>query len=173
MLPGYIQQTGVGRSSLWFPDRFQNPFNIGIGCVLLSGAATFNVEHAFEGIDMIFQMPWPVAAGQVNIPLPSSPPSVSMIGSPVVDLTTTAAVPAGATVTAVNGNVITISAAVVGGILAGDRISFLSWTPNPGITAATANANGNYAFPVRSISLNVTAGTGTVVAELIQAVNSP
>lgn len=174
MLPGYISQTGVGRSALWFPDRMQNPFQIGISCTLLSGTATFNIEHAFEGTDLIIQIPWAVGAGQTKIYLPNLPPAPIMaIGRPVADLTTTTAIPAGATVTAFDASSITLSAAVVGGILAGDRISFLSWQPNPGITGATANASGNYAFPVRAISLNLTAGSGTVIAELIQATNSP
>jgi len=46
-----------------------------------------------------------------------------------------------------------------------------TWFTNSGITAQTSNANGNYAFPVSSIRLNVTAGssTGTVAVTFIQA----
>jgi hypothetical protein len=51
----------------------------------------------------------------------------------------------------------------------GDAIGFLTWFPNSGLTAQTTSANGNYAFPVRGISINITAGTGTVIAELTQA----
>lgn len=49
--------------------------------------------------------------------------------------------------------------------------SAATWYQNTGITAATSNANGNYAFPVSAIRLNVTAGSsqGTVTAKLIQA----
>ena len=175
MLPGYVSQTGIGRSPIWFPDRFQDPFSIGVGCTLLSGAATFNIEHSFEGTDLIIQIPWAVPAGQTRIYLPNLPSAPIMaIGRPVVDLTTSAAIPAGATVTAFDASSITLSAAVAGGgILAGDRISFLSWQILAGITGATANATGAYSAPVRALSLNITAGTGTVIAEFIQASNAP
>jgi len=46
------------------------------------------------------------------------------------------------------------------------------WFPNSGITAASTNATGNYAYPIRAIRLNVvTAGssTQTVTMTLIQA----
>lgn len=42
------------------------------------------------------------------------------------------------------------------------------WFDNTGISGVTANKDGNYAFPVRAIRLNVTVGTGTVYMILIQ-----
>jgi hypothetical protein len=48
----------------------------------------------------------------------------------------------------------------------------MTWFPNSGITAASTNATGNYAFPVRAIRLNVTtagSSTQTVTMTLIQA----
>lgn len=49
--------------------------------------------------------------------------------------------------------------------------SAATWFQNSGITAQSTNANGNYAFPVRAIRLNVSAGssTGTVTMILLQA----
>lgn len=44
-----------------------------------------------------------------------------------------------------------------------------TWFQNTGITAQTTNANGNYAFPIRAVRVNVTAGTGTVTATILQA----
>jgi hypothetical protein len=46
-----------------------------------------------------------------------------------------------------------------------------TWLQNTGITAATSNAAGNYAYPVTAIRLNVLTGSsiGTVVARLVQA----
>lgn len=46
-----------------------------------------------------------------------------------------------------------------------------TWFPNTGITAKSTNQDGNYAYPVSAIRLNVTAGssTGTVSMTLIQA----
>lgn len=39
---------------------------------------------------------------------------------------------------------------------------------HPTVAAQTANKDGNYAFPVRAIRVNVTAGTGTVTLTAIQ-----
>src|SRR4051812_8075441 len=46
-----------------------------------------------------------------------------------------------------------------------------TWFPNTGITAKSTNTDGNYAYPVSAIRLNVTAGssTGTVQLVAIQA----
>ncbi len=40
--------------------------------------------------------------------------------------------------------------------------------PHSSIAAATTNKDGNYAFPVTGIRLNVTAGTGSVTMTLLQ-----
>lgn len=46
-----------------------------------------------------------------------------------------------------------------------------TWIDNPGITAATATINGNYAFPVRAIRVSIQSSTATsvVVTTFIQA----
>lgn len=44
-----------------------------------------------------------------------------------------------------------------------------TWFPNSGLTAKSANADGNYAFPVRGIRLNVSASTGSVTMTVVQA----
>lgn len=46
--------------------------------------------------------------------------------------------------------------------------STATWWPNSGLTAKTANADGNYAFPVRAVRLNVASSTGTVTMTVIQ-----
>lgn len=43
-----------------------------------------------------------------------------------------------------------------------------TWIANTGLTAQTTTKDGNYAFPVRGIRLNVTAGTGTVTMTVMQ-----
>lgn len=49
MRPITITQTGTGATG-WIPlDRQQAPFNVGIGCVL-SGTATFTVQHTFDNL---------------------------------------------------------------------------------------------------------------------------
>jgi len=99
MRPKKITVTGVAISP-WVPvDYKQDPTNIGIGCILVSGTATFTVEHTFD--DVFDSTVTPVAFS------------------------------------------------------------------NSGITAATASKDGNYAFPVRAIRLNVTAGVSPVVSMTI------
>jgi hypothetical protein len=46
-----------------------------------------------------------------------------------------------------------------------------TWVANPGITSATTTINGNYAFPVRAIRVNVlsSAATGIVTVTFIQS----
>ena len=44
-----------------------------------------------------------------------------------------------------------------------------TWFNHPTLVSLTANADGNYAFPIRAIRLDVTAGTGTATATIIQA----
>lgn len=47
-----------------------------------------------------------------------------------------------------------------------------TWFPNTGITAKSTNTDGNYAYPVSAIRLNVataSSSTGTVTMKLIQA----
>jgi len=44
-----------------------------------------------------------------------------------------------------------------------------NWFDHEFVAGLSANADGNYAFPVSDIRLNVTAGTGTATLSLIQA----
>ena len=42
--------TGVANSA-WIPvDREQTPFNIGFGCTIDSGTATYTVQHTFDDV---------------------------------------------------------------------------------------------------------------------------
>lgn len=43
-----------------------------------------------------------------------------------------------------------------------------TWFNNTGINGVTSNTDGNYAFPVSGIRLNVTTGSGTVVMDVRQ-----
>jgi hypothetical protein len=44
-----------------------------------------------------------------------------------------------------------------------------TWFDHPTITGLSANADGNYAFPVTAIRITGTAGSGTATMRLIQA----
>jgi len=43
-----------------------------------------------------------------------------------------------------------------------------TWFNNATLASLSANADGNYAFPVRAVRLNVSAGTGTATMTLIE-----
>lgn len=50
MQPKKITVTGVGTSN-WIPmDIMQAPFSVGIGCIVVSGTATYSVEHTFDDV---------------------------------------------------------------------------------------------------------------------------
>jgi hypothetical protein len=97
--PFTLQAADGAPSTIFKPNLHNTPFNIGIGCVVVSGTPTYRVQHTFDDPDG---------------------------ASPV-------------------------------------------WFTHATITGATANADGNYAFPVRGIRLEVTSGTGVVRGVMIQA----
>lgn len=51
----------------------------------------------------------------------------------------------------------------------GSGTGFVTWFNHPTIASETINADGNYAFPVSGIRVNVTSGTGTATLTVIQA----
>lgn len=48
-------------------------------------------------------------------------------------------------------------------------VEFTTWFPHPTIASQSANADGNYAFPVTGIRVTVNSGGGTATLKLIQA----
>ena len=48
-------------------------------------------------------------------------------------------------------------------------VGFTTWFSHPTVANQTANADGNYAFPVTGIKVLVTAGTGTATMNLVEA----
>jgi hypothetical protein len=46
---------------------------------------------------------------------------------------------------------------------------FSTWFSHPTVAAQTANADGNYAFPVTGIKVLVNSGTGSATLKLVQA----
>jgi hypothetical protein len=172
-MPAILKQTGVGRSTLWMPDFFQDPFNIGIGCVISGGTPTYNIEHTFDDpnalvstfngqitttvltINNMYSGSGLVAVGQVVLGLGSvsiTPnTSISSLGSG-------------------SGNAGTYNLNNSQSAGPGPMATInQTWFQNSGITGASANANGNYQFPVRAISINITGGSGTVTATFVQA----
>jgi len=48
-------------------------------------------------------------------------------------------------------------------------VGFTTWYSHPTVASQTANADGNYAFPVTGIKVLVNSGTGSATLNLIQA----
>jgi len=48
-------------------------------------------------------------------------------------------------------------------------VGFTTWFPHPTIASQSANADGNYAFPVTGIRLTVNSGGGKATLNLVQA----
>lgn len=48
-------------------------------------------------------------------------------------------------------------------------VGFTTWFSHPTVAAATANQDGNYAFPVTGIKVLVNSGTGSATMNLIQS----
>lgn len=48
-------------------------------------------------------------------------------------------------------------------------VGFTTWYSHPTVAGQTANADGNYAFPVTGIKLLVNSGDGSATLKLIQA----
>jgi hypothetical protein len=46
---------------------------------------------------------------------------------------------------------------------------FSTWFSHPTVASQSANADGNYAFPVTGIKVLVNSGTGTATLKLVQA----
>lgn len=44
-----------------------------------------------------------------------------------------------------------------------------TWFNHPTLASQTASADGNYAFPIRGVRINIASGAGTVTLTLIQA----
>ena len=48
-------------------------------------------------------------------------------------------------------------------------VGFTTWFSHPTVAGETANADGNYAFPVTGVKLLVNSGSGTATLKLVQA----
>lgn len=48
-------------------------------------------------------------------------------------------------------------------------VGFSTWFSHPTVASETANADGNYAFPVTGVKVLVNSGSGTATLKLVQA----
>jgi hypothetical protein len=50
MRPIYLTQTGVGTTSAIPLDHYISPFNVNVGMIIQSGAATFTLEYTLDDV---------------------------------------------------------------------------------------------------------------------------
>ena len=48
-------------------------------------------------------------------------------------------------------------------------VGFTTWFDHPTVAGETANADGNYAFPITGVKVVISSGTGVVTMKLVQA----
>ena len=98
MRPKKVTVTGVAISN-WLPvDYKQDPMNLSVGCVLVSGTATYSVEYTYDEIfdttvtPVAFSLAAITAAttskdGSINAPVRAIRLNVTAGSSPVVSMT--------------------------------------------------------------------------------------
>lgn len=57
MIPQIRTQIGTGDSNLAVFNHMENPFNVGIGCVV-TGTATYTIQHSFDDPQNPSAMTW-------------------------------------------------------------------------------------------------------------------
>ena len=58
MIPVTLTQTGTGSSRPFQCSYWAVPFNLGFGCVITSGSATYSVQHTFDDIQTNASPTW-------------------------------------------------------------------------------------------------------------------
>jgi hypothetical protein len=98
MRPKKVTVSSVAASA-WLPvDYKQDPMNLGVGCVLVSGTATYSVEYTFDDVfdatvtPVAFALSTITAAttskdGVINTPVRAIRLNVTAGASPVVSMT--------------------------------------------------------------------------------------
>jgi hypothetical protein len=98
MYPKKVTVTGVGTSN-WLPvDYMQTPMNLSVGCVVVSGTATYSVEYTYDNVfdstvsPVAFALSTITAAtttkdGVINQPVRAIRLNVTGGTSPVVSMT--------------------------------------------------------------------------------------
>jgi hypothetical protein len=153
---------GQAGPSSWIPlNRYQSPFNVALSVTLSSGASlTYKLQHTFDDPQETYACSITRSSTTATVTLTDhglvANDSVTVIGAGApLDGTYTVAsvVDANSFTYTVTNSGATVSAA--GAKLAKHRVF-----DHEGMTGKTANEDGNYAFPVAAVRLNVTAYTG-------------
>lgn len=177
MRPAQVTLAAAG-SSQWIEiDYLSIAFGVGLGLSFSSGAsATANVQHTFDGAEE--RRPVIVSRSGTTVSVIDSGPAgtghllsvnddVILDGTGVFDGEYAVAAITSATVYTVttvgSGTVVQHPAYATG----------MRVYPHASLTAATSRADGNYAYPIRGVRLNVSVyGSGVVSLKVLQGVGA-
>jgi hypothetical protein len=153
---------GAAGPSAWIPiNRYQTPLNIGFGVTLSSGATlTYKIQHTFDDPQETYACQITRSTTTATVVLTdhglvvNDSITVSGAGAPLDGTYTVASV--------VDANSVTYTVANSGATVSapGARLAKHRVFDHEQVTGKTANEDGNYAYSVCAIRLNVTAYTG-------------
>lgn len=147
--------------SAWFPvNAKQKDFGLSLGCNIASGAVlTYQVRHTFDD-------PW--AAREVSIARVTTTATVTDVGHKLASNDQVVVSGSGSTnldgtytITYIDANSYSYTVVDTGAAASvpGTRLVSLKPFAHDTLTGLTVDGQGNYAFPVRAVQLNVTAYT--------------
>lgn len=150
---------GSQTTSAWIPiDKIRNPTSISLGCTITEGAsATYKVQHTFDNAMATTDV------GSITRVTTTATATVPEHGLSVGDsvIVEGAGAPFDGTyavASVTNANVFTYTVANSGLTTAqvGARIALLRVFDHASVTGKTTKSDGNYAYPVGAVRLNVT-----------------
>lgn len=166
----YVTVSAAGASQ-WIPlDVYRNPFSVSLGCTISSGATlTYAVNHTFDN-------PWdmqPVKLTRVTTTATAVLPAHGLVATTDSVIVEGAGAPFDGTyavASIVDANTFTYTVANSGLTTSlGGTVSRMRTFIHSSITGKTANSDGNYAYPVAAIRLNITSYTsGNVTLAVTQ-----
>lgn len=152
---------GSATKSAWIPlDPAQSPFAIGFGVTLTAAAVlTYKIQHSFDNPNRGVACTITRSTTTATLVLTdhglttSDSVVVSGAGAPLDGTYDVASV--------VDADTITYTVANSGATLSspGAKVAVMRVFDHPTVTAKTTATDGNYAFPVKAMRLNVTAYT--------------
>jgi hypothetical protein len=152
---------GQAGPSSWIPlNRYQSPFNVALGVTLSSGAnLTYKLQHTFDNPQETYACSITRSSTTATLTLTDhglvANDSITVIGAgaPLDGTYTVASV--------VDANSVTYTVADSGVTVAGAgaKLAKHRCFDHEVMSSKTANEDGNYAFPVCAVRLNVTAYT--------------
>lgn len=162
-----VTQSAAGATQ-WVPiEKEMTSFSLTIGCVCSSNInATYKVQYTHDDIWLQQDCFITRAAAVATLTLVNH--GLTTADSIVVQGTNDTNLDGTYTVASVvDQNTITYAVANTGSLVSNGRVCVLRVFDHPVITGKTANSDGNIAFPVRAVRLNITAYTAGYVTMIL------